>query len=270
MPRTTQPIRVLTLNVRTARADPISLPDQTWHARLPRIVALIEEQAPDLLATQELRGDQRAELQAALPHYQSFGRGRRADGRGEEVALFLRSGRVRQVSGGTFWLSEEPDEPGSVGWDARFPRICTWAQVEVDAARRAVVLNVHLDHEGSVARAQGVALVMAKIRALAPDSPLVLTGDFNAGPGSQPVELARAQLVDTLLEANPEDAATGTFHDYGPGVGPRIDFIFASKHFDVLGADIVRTGPDAAGRYASDHHGVCATLAWEEGLAEGA
>ena len=34
--------------------------------------------------------------------------------------------RFTAEKGGTFWLSETPEEPGSIGWGAACPRVCSW------------------------------------------------------------------------------------------------------------------------------------------------
>ena len=49
--------------------------------------------------------------------YVFYGAGR-ADGKlaGEMSAIYYRSERFRRIGAGHFWLSEEPDEPGSHGW----------------------------------------------------------------------------------------------------------------------------------------------------------
>ncbi len=47
---------------------------------------------------------------------------------GEFTPIFYRRDRFELLTHDTFWLSEHPEEPGSMGWDAACPRTVTWAK----------------------------------------------------------------------------------------------------------------------------------------------
>ena len=85
---------------------------------------------PDLLGTQETLGFQRDYLAANLHGYDVLGVGR-DDGQenGEMVALFYKRGRFEKIDGGHFWLSQTPDQPGSISWDSALPRMVTWVKL---------------------------------------------------------------------------------------------------------------------------------------------
>ena len=248
-------LRVLTFNVRYGTAD--DGPD-AWPERRADVLALVGEARPDVLAVQEALDFQLEELGAFLPRHVRLGRGREADGGGEHTALFVDPRRARVLEHGDFWLSDTPEVPGSVGWDAALTRACTWAQVEVDGVR-VLVSNVHFDHVGKVARERSAALV-----AMRPEFPgvaRVLLGDLNAPEGSPPLEvLARAGFTDLWRTLHPGEAAAGTFHAFRGGTdGPRIDFVLASDPSIGWSCEVL-SGVGARGRWPSDHHAVLAVL----------
>lgn len=97
----------------------------------------------------------------------------------------------------------------------------------------------------------------------------MVTGDFNAGEGSDPYGALFAEnddtespVVDTYRLAQPERAADeGTFGGFStkPSNGGRIDWIGCSRDWTVERAGIDREGRE--GRYPSDHFAVYAKLA---------
>lgn len=248
-------LRVLSFNVRYGTAN--DGPD-AWPERRADVLTLVRDAQPDVLAVQEALEFQLEELGRALPRHVRVGRGREADGGGEHAALFLDPQRAQLVEHGDFWLSETPEVPGSVGWDAALTRICTWALVEVDGVR-VRVSNVHFDHVGELARERSAELVAARSRAS--DVAQIVLGDFNAPAGSAPiVALERAGFTDLWRALHPGEAAPGTFHAFRGGTtGPRIDFVFGSERAVGWSCEVL-SAPGARGRWPSDHHAVLAVL----------
>jgi hypothetical protein len=78
-------------------------------------------ESPDIIGFQELLEHQYRDLknETALRDYTSIGVGR-DDGitRGEYVPLFWKNDKFKALSVKHFWLSDQPDVPGSIGWDA--------------------------------------------------------------------------------------------------------------------------------------------------------
>jgi endonuclease/exonuclease/phosphatase family metal-dependent hydrolase len=124
------------------------------------------------------------------------------------------------------------------------------------------LFNVHLDHRGAVARHESARLLAERIRTRATGDPVVVVGDFNAGPGSDPLRALLADgepLVDAWRAANPGVPEQATFNGWAAAAdGPRIDFVLVSLQVRVESASI-----DAAqrqGRWPSDHLPVTALL----------
>jgi endonuclease/exonuclease/phosphatase family metal-dependent hydrolase len=128
------------------------------------------------------------------------------------------------------------------------------------------MFNTHFDHRGAQARLESARLLLVSINRLAGDLPVVVTGDFNTPPDSEPIRL----LTDPAEPGRLQDARglSETGH-YGPdgtfnGFQARetsdapIDFIFVRGPWRVLKhATLSQTW---GGRFSSDHFPVFARL----------
>jgi endonuclease/exonuclease/phosphatase family metal-dependent hydrolase len=260
------PITVMSFNLRFGTADD---GDDSWAHRRDLVAEVIREQAPDIMGTQEALRFQLDELASALPEYTEIGVGRDDGGTGGEYAAILfRSARYEVAEQGTFWFSDSPERPGSVGWGAHLPRICTWARLrERDSGRAFYVYNVHFDHESQESREKSAALLLDRIRQRPTPDPVLVTGDFNAGEDNRAMLLLTGQvdstpavrLRDSFRIRRPEATDVGTFHGFRGGTGgPKIDAILVSSEWVVESASIVRTS--RGGRYPSDHYPVVTTV----------
>lgn len=79
------------------------------------------------------------------------------------------SSRLELLSVSHFWLSPTPEIPGSKGWDAVQPRMCTVARfsdrASTSAANHAdlIVANTHWDDRGLKAREESARLILSRI-----------------------------------------------------------------------------------------------------------
>jgi endonuclease/exonuclease/phosphatase family metal-dependent hydrolase len=257
---------VMSFNLRYGTADD---GEDAWTYRRDLVVDVIREQAPDVLGTQEALRFQLDELLGALPEYGMVGVGR-DDGAagGEYAAILFRSSRFEVLEDGTFWFSDSPERPGSMGWGARLPRICTWARLrERVSGHSFYVYNVHFDHESQESREKSAALLLDRIRQRANEDPVVVTGDFNAGEDNPAMLQLTGQagtpqasrLRDSFRVSRPDATDVGTFHGFeGATGGPKIDGILISSEWRVESAAIVRAA--RGDRYPSDHFPVVARL----------
>ena len=141
---TPQELAVMTLNMRYDNPEDGM---NNWRFRRERIAGLIRSEAVDLLGTQEVLANQFDDLQALLPGYRAVGVGREDGARaGEFNAVFFRSDRFELLDSGVFWLSEEPETPGSKGWDGACERLATWTVLRDKSGRELLFINTHLDH----------------------------------------------------------------------------------------------------------------------------
>jgi len=258
------PLRVASYNVR------LDVPGDAaagngWQTRKAQVAALIRYHGFEIVGLQEPFVSQIKDLLAG-GEYEYVGAGR-DDGKeaGEFAPILFLKERFRLVEGGTFWLSETPERV-SYGWDAtKYHRVCTWARLEERATGRQLqVWNVHFDHEAPEARRQSAKLVLARIQEVAAKGvPVVLMGDFNATPESEPYRIVASGLTDTraLSERAPYGPA-GTFNNFKhEGVATdRIDHILVGPGFRVLRHGTLTDSYEA--HYPSDHFPIVADLAW--------
>ncbi len=140
---------------------------------------------------QEALHVQMNDLQKALPDFKYAGVGR-TDGKqdGEYSAIFYNAKKLQLLESKTFWLSETPTVAGSKSWDAAITRIVTWAKFkDIESSKTFFVFNTHFDHIGKVARRESAKLLLKKINEIAGNSSVIITGDFNATPGDEPVQV---------------------------------------------------------------------------------
>ncbi|MEM9325102.1 MAG: endonuclease/exonuclease/phosphatase family protein [Bacteroidota bacterium] len=247
------------------RYDNPSDGENNWHKRKADLVSQVKFYAPDILGTQEALSHMVEYLDEALVDYDFVGIGRE-DGktRGEYAALFYRKEKFEVQNQGTFWLSQTPSEP-SKGWDANLERICTYAELAVRGSNRKIwTFNTHFDHRGKLARAESGKLIVEKIKELAGEtSPVILTGDFNAVPGSEPIEPLTAYLQDARLCQDCVvfgQEGTSNGFDVNRAGDRRIDYIFTR---DVRVAKYAVFSELLNGRYLSDHHPVFIEFTWD-------
>ena len=257
-------LSVMTFNIRFDCPDD---GENQWLRRRDMLTEMLREEDPDVFGLQEVLARQWEFLVATLPTYHgvTFGRD---DGmsRGEMASICFRADRFGVKDLGHFWLSETPDQAGSVGWGAHHPRICTWARLSDSlAGRNFYVYNVHLDNASQLAREKGGALLRDRIRARGFSDPVLVMGDFNAEEDSKAVQDMLAVdspiPVDAVRAAQPEVDLGGTWHGFaGQPRGGRIDYIFCSPEWAVDSSRVIRTNRN--GRYPSDHFPVAVDLEW--------
>jgi endonuclease/exonuclease/phosphatase family metal-dependent hydrolase len=260
-------LRVMTFNIRYGTAQD---GENAWPLRRPLTIRVIRDFRPAVLGLQEALRFQLDEIRRELPQYGEVGAGR-DDGRerGEYSAILFDSGGLAVVDSGTFWLSDTPATPGSMTWGNRFPRVVTWARFRHrNSGRTFYVYNTHWDHESQPSRERAARLTLERIAARpAPDDPVILMGDFNAGednPAFRSLLQARGspagiRFIDAFRALHPDARDTGTYHAFtGDRTGDRIDAILATPDWRPLEAEIVLLSE--SGRYPSDHFPVTATL----------
>jgi endonuclease/exonuclease/phosphatase family metal-dependent hydrolase len=239
-----------------------------WPFRKLKVAEVIQTHNPWIVGTQEGSKGMLRDLDPHLKEYGRVGEGRNGDDNGEYNAIYYHLKRLQLLESGQFWLSDTPDRPGSKGWDARFPRICTWARFRLakEPGRQIAVYNTHLDHLGEMARVEGTLLIWDTIqehrRRFSP-VPVLLIGDFNAGPsdpvirflsGDQELRGRKGDLANAF--ADPLHAGR-THHGFQGGkAGGPIDYLFGGYGLQPLHGDVIRS--KIGGRYPSDHYPVAA------------
>lgn len=186
-----------------------------WRHRADLCRRIIQSYAPDLIGFQEFQSGNWRYFDAFLPEYQRL-LGPEYENRPPRAhnAIYWRPERLEMLDSGGFWLSETP-EIFSGSWTTHQKRSANWARFRLFQDNTEFVhLNTHLDHRSVQARRQGARLIVQRLEELAGGNlPVIVTGDFNADPGS-PVHriFTDAGYGDThLLAGNP---SCRTFHKF--------------------------------------------------------
>ena len=249
-----QNISVMTYNVRYGLADDGK---NSWEFRKDFLASQINFYNPDFIGTQESLPFQIAYIDSKLPNHNFIGKSRDADGKGEYSAILYNHKKFELINENTFWLSTTPEKP-SKGWDAAYPRICTYGLFKDKKTKNKFwIINTHLDHIGVKAREQSVVLILKKIKEINTNNyPLVFMGDLNTEPETKPILKLKTVLNDTReISIEKSFGPTGTFNafQFNKPVTKLIDYIFISKNnkIKVLKHAVLSDSKDL--KYPSDH-----------------
>lgn len=251
-------ITVLSYNIRYATANDGA---NSWDNRKSSTLKMFNDIKPDLVGMQEVLKNQYDYIAENMSEYGMAGVGR-DDGEygGEMMAVMYRKKRFELLETGNFWLSQTPEKV-SKGWDGACNRMVTWLRLRDKKLGKEVFLfNTHLDHEGQKARAESSKLIVAKIREIAGDNIVFLTGDFNAGPDNGVLAPIAAAYLSARDEA-PETDNSPTFNDWGQSSYPEpIDHIYYQDAVPLV-FEVVKDGYGS--EYISDHYPVKAVFRFE-------
>lgn len=242
--------------------------ENQWKFRKDLAANVIKFYAVDLFGAQEVLHHQLTDLLDRLPEYSYVGVGRE-DGKtkGEYSPIFYRKDRFTVVKNGDFWLAEDMNAVGEKGWDAACERVASWAIFrDKETGKEFFFLNTHLDHMGKVARHEGAALVLTEATKLSGNLPVIVTGDFNAIPSDDPIQVLTnpgdpRHLTHTRTLAGLRYGPEWTFHDFGRiPLNERdwIDYIFVKGNIKVLSHGVLTETLNQL--YPSDHCPIISTL----------
>ncbi len=255
-----QSIKIASFNI---RYDNPRDTGNLWVDRAPVVANLIRFHDFDIVGTQEGLKNQLDDISAALPEYTRYGVGR-DDGReaGEHSAIYYLKDKYQLVDKGDFWLSASPDQPGK-GWDATCcNRISSWVYLrDIKTKKMFYVFNVHFDHQGKVARVESGKLMIKKIKEIAGNKPVLLTGDFNGGRETEWYKtLAESEILAdthrTVKHPYQNNSSSNGFRK--PRSMNVIDHIFMTKHFKAKKWGILTD--TYFGKFPSDHFPVVAVV----------
>ncbi len=257
-----QEFKAMTYNIRyDTERDGIN----RWDARKDWVSEVILDQKPAVLGVQEALHHQIIYLDSALTNYAYAGVGR-DDGnqKGEYTAVFIDTTLFQIMDSGTFWLSPTPDMV-SVGWDAALERICTFVQLRNrQNGKRLRVFNAHLDHRGALSRLNALKLIQEKSREWsAGDEAVILMGDLNATPDSDPIQYINRYFEDAFVISEERlEGPLGTYHGFDPQhpLDGRIDYLFSQRLQSRLYQNLhLQKG----NQFPSDHTAVIALFRFE-------
>lgn len=177
--------------------------------------------------------------------------------------IFVESEAFEYIASGDLWLSETPNIAGSQSFDSAFPRLMTWAKLQIkNSELNLLVINTHLDHIKSETRVSQIKVLCREIKKLLEQNfSLILMGDFNDSPDSE--------VRKILLEEFPglQDAWSifhsteeTSYHSFQGTMenGARIDWIMLDEKIKALSASMDKSVRN--GIYPTDHYPVIAKI----------
>jgi endonuclease/exonuclease/phosphatase family metal-dependent hydrolase len=239
-----------------------------WPYRKDKVASQILFHEAHIMGVQEALHEQMMDLQERLPQYKFAGVGR-DDGKekGEYSAIFYDTTRLQALQSKTFWLSQTPEIAGSKGWDAQITRVVTWIKFRDRKTKKIFfAFNTHFDHIGKEARKESAKLVLQKVKEIAGSTPAFVTGDFNAHPDDEPIQVILdaanpLRLTDSKeISKTPHYGPIGTFNGFKDRErdDQPIDYIFVKGKWNVLKHATI--SQSWKGRFASDHFAVLTRL----------
>lgn len=209
--------------------------ENNWEFRKDKAIDMLDFYTPDVFGVQEAMPSQMKFINEKLADYNYVGVGRE-DGEqsGEYSAIFYNTKKFNLIENSTFWLSETPDEI-SLGWDAAYKRICTYALFEtIESKERIWVFNTHFDHKGEKAKLESMKLIIKTIKEFTKDDdfPVILMGDFNLTKKHESYVLISDFMEESSeISLKKHYGPEGTFNGFIPTyeAKDKIDFIFVSN-----------------------------------------
>lgn len=158
-----------------------------WPHRRDFLAGTLLQHSPAIIATQEGRFHQLMELKDLLKDFFIVDNHRSWIGERMYPTIFLLEKYFEFLGSGDVWLSETPTVAGSRSFDSAFPRLMTWAQVQMkDSEQKFLIINTHLDHIKSSTRVEQVKVLAREVKRLwDKQSQLLILGDFNDSPVSE-------------------------------------------------------------------------------------
>ncbi|SHF08354.1 endonuclease/exonuclease/phosphatase family protein [Clostridium fallax] len=259
-------INVMTFNL---KYDFTNNKDNSWDERAERIEALIKENKPLVIGTQEGLIHMLKTLKNLLKEYDFLGEGREGGEEGAENefnAIFYKKEKLSLINWGQFWLSKNPKEKGSKSFESSLPRICTWAHFKIKEINKEFIqYNTHLDHISQKAREEGIKIILNFIKRTYKENniPYMLMGDFNCYKENEIFKIMKEWEEKQIILKNSYDEALNdvvcTFHEFKGGFeGGIIDYILFSKEFKINSVKV--DSRKIKGGYPSDHYPVICNI----------
>lgn len=226
---------VMTFNI---RLDTREDGKNAWPYRKAAVIEMLQNTHPAIIGFQEVLHHQVEEIAKGLRGYVHFGVGR-DDGKqgGEYCPIFFDSKVFSLIDSKTLWLSETPDLPGSLGWDAGCKRLVSVVLLkEKSSGKELYVLNTHFDHQGEKARIESAKMISRLYQEMIQNAPVILLGDLNASSETEIYRILTEQssLKDAQTIAERKDEVDNcTFTGFDGDSCEHIDFIWMPQNAKV-------------------------------------
>lgn len=250
--------------------------NQIWENRKPGVLAMLEDEQPMVFGLQECTYLQRRQILVSNSLLDAYGIAVDGQTSGYTTVssnpIFYRKDILELEEKGTFWLSDNPEVPGSICWGTTDnvtggkPRTCTWARFKVRCNDfRFYYFNAHL-HNGSTdniieGRKKSIQLIISRMEEADPSNQMAFLfgGDMNALKTEESLVLMGKKLFHAPTKCETTDGGR-TFNGFSTSGGSPIDHLFYSGS-QFIGMEFKVNRKAYAGvTYLSDHYPVFCEL----------
>jgi endonuclease/exonuclease/phosphatase family metal-dependent hydrolase len=239
---------VMTMNLRFGLADD---GDNSWENRKKAYPGLFSTHSPDFIGVQEANDFQTAYLTSLLKDHGHVGERTLENGpvpkSWQDNVIFYRNDWAC-IKHGHYFLSGTPNVQSTFP-ESKWPRQCSIGHF-VKNGQELIHVNTHFDFDAGV-QEKSAQVVIRLLREFPEGIPTVITGDFNASPGSRAYGLFLEHGFTDIFKGG----HTSTFHGFtGRNLGGHIDWILFRGGIECEDPMIIRE--KFSGIHPSDHYPV--------------
>lgn len=247
---------IMSFNVRNSAMSDTG--DRSWASRLPAVVAMLNEQNPDLVGMQEMSTAQRKDLTKNLEQYGLLEiPGTGTSKGGNTVILYLKE-KFEAQRYQSFYLSDTPYIASVNGWNEETQyRTTIWARMkDLQTGNVFFMATTHLPLyntvSGITARKNAANLNNTLLKEIAGEKNILfLVGDMNCSSKESGLEPFYDWFKAAREEA-PTTDSTPTYNAFGDGSQTLLDHIFY-RNAEPLEFKTI-TGQGYGVKYISDHY----------------
>lgn len=250
-------LRLMSFNILRGDLNEDHLWEGGTNPRKDACIAMISENAPDIINLQECSPKQRRDILDKFPKYGAVGLC--VNGKLEDVnnvssnSIIYNGDKLFVEDFGHYWFSDTPSTAGSYTWHAKKPRNLVWTRFKIKGSeKRFICISMHLQNNGELYYDDGTKITDAsdlqtygednRIRSVnlilntvlpsinTDGLPVILSGDCNSVLTSPALK-----NLQTTLTAAAELAPSGcrdtgyTFNGFVTSGKSRIDHIFSKN-----------------------------------------
>ncbi len=241
---------VMSFNLRFGLADD---GENSWVNRQHAFPDLFKKIMPDFIGVQEANNFQSSFVDTLLPFHSFTGMYQNAPEFWQDNLIFYLN-KWECLHSKRYFLSETPKIESKLP-ESKWPRQCIIGLFE-NNQNRFIHVNTHFDFAEAVQQ-RSAELVLSFLSDFPKNTPVVITGDFNAPP--------KSAAHNTFLEKGFHDVFEGnhscTYHGFtGKQSGEHIDWILYKGDITPGSSEII--SEQFADIYPSDHFPVVASFAF--------
>jgi len=235
----------------------------SWQYRRDLLAQTLLKYGPSIIASQEGRYKQLNQFKLSLKDYDLIDLHRSWIAERMYPTIFLKKNQFELLASGDAWLSETPDVAGSRSFESKFPRLMTWAKVQIkESEQKLFIINTHLDHIKHETRLSQVQVLAQEIKRIWDNQGLlIIMGDFNDSPDSKVREKLLKEfsfLQDGWKLFNPMEESSHHAFKGEMQNGSRIDWILVDNKLSINSCLMDKSVYN--GVYPTDHYPIICNI----------